>query len=134
MFHVKRFGPIGAKYLTKPKTAFPFDLVRSIDLLKQFWMGGGTVSIERPVARRWPRCQFRLNRPAVKAGIFCTGIMHQEIPVISMAKIDGACVGPMGDRCWFSRQAALVTYAAMFKQPAVDWLPFVAAVFEHEEI
>jgi hypothetical protein len=45
MFHVKHFGTIGAKNLTRRKTAASPDLVRSIDFLVQLASGAAAASM-----------------------------------------------------------------------------------------
>src|SRR5208282_5004674 len=38
--NVKRFGKVGTENFTRPQTAAPFDLVRTLDLLVQLTWGG----------------------------------------------------------------------------------------------
>jgi hypothetical protein len=104
MLHVKHFGTIWAKNLTRPKTAALLQLVRSIDFLVQFLKSGGGAPMARLVAGTGPRCKIHANdrakaeadawpypSPAFDTGMasnngmewngmewYCTRILHRE--------------------------------------------------------
>jgi hypothetical protein len=59
MFHVKLFGPVEAKNLTRLKQRPGFEIVRSLDLFVQSESGGGGTSMEKAVSGGHPGCKIR---------------------------------------------------------------------------
>ena len=100
MFHVKRFGKVGAEKSYKGQDGgLAFERVRLIDFPVQFAAGGGDAPMAPYVAGTRARCKFVQNKGVTRgmpkppplrlvryprfdtgslAGSFCTGILNQE--------------------------------------------------------